>query len=157
MGPMSSMDPWGPMAQEPSQPVSDFLGRGTRAAVRSSLVAQRARSGYPRTISACSVAVSYKPPMLVTRVRLPACALNSKIAFSRPLYSKGHQHVHSQRYRLFPDARAERKYSRHRPRTKPKSTNKSWTEWAGAGAIRNACRTLTEHLRNTSGTIMEHL
>ena len=25
-------------------------------------------------ISACSVAVSYKPPMLVTRVRLPACA-----------------------------------------------------------------------------------
>ena len=24
---------------------------------------------------ACSVAVSYKPPMLVTRVRLPACAL----------------------------------------------------------------------------------
>ena len=26
-------------------------------------------------MSACSVAVSYKPPMLVTRVRLPACAL----------------------------------------------------------------------------------
>ena len=25
-------------------------------------------------ISACSVAASYKPPMLVTRVRLPACA-----------------------------------------------------------------------------------
>ena len=24
--------------------------------------------------SACSVAVSYKPPMLVTRARLPACA-----------------------------------------------------------------------------------
>ena len=24
---------------------------------------------------ACSVAASYKPPMLVTRVRLPACAL----------------------------------------------------------------------------------
>ena len=27
------------------------------------------------TSSACSVAVSYKPPMLVTRARLPACAL----------------------------------------------------------------------------------
>ena len=27
--------------------------------------------------SACSVAVSYKPPMLVTRVRLPACAFAS--------------------------------------------------------------------------------
>ena len=26
---------------------------------------------------ACSVAVSYKPPMLVTRVRLPACAFSS--------------------------------------------------------------------------------
>ena len=28
-----------------------------------------------RSRSACSVAVSYKPPMLVTRVRIPACAL----------------------------------------------------------------------------------
>ena len=27
--------------------------------------------------SACSVAVSYKPPMLVARARLPACALHS--------------------------------------------------------------------------------
>ena len=26
-------------------------------------------------MSACSVAASYKPPMLVTRVRLPACAV----------------------------------------------------------------------------------
>ena len=29
-------------------------------------------------MSACSVAVSYKPPMLVTRVRLPACAFFRK-------------------------------------------------------------------------------
>ena len=37
--------------------------------------------------SACSVAVSYKPPMLVTRVRLPACAylmcLNARSAIPR--------------------------------------------------------------------------
>ena len=26
-------------------------------------------------VGACSVSVSYKPPMLVTRVRLPACAI----------------------------------------------------------------------------------
>ena len=29
---------------------------------------------FPNVRSACSVAASYKPPMLVTRVRLPACA-----------------------------------------------------------------------------------
>ena len=28
-----------------------------------------------RTLRACSVAASYKPPMLVTRAQLPACAL----------------------------------------------------------------------------------
>ena len=28
-------------------------------------------------MSTCSVAASYKPPMLVTRVRLPACAVLS--------------------------------------------------------------------------------
>ena len=33
--------------------------------------------------SACSVAVSYKPPMLVTRVRLPACAVNLLLVFSK--------------------------------------------------------------------------
>ena len=32
------------------------------------------RIGTLRSTSACSVAVSYKPPMLVTRARLPACA-----------------------------------------------------------------------------------
>ena len=30
----------------------------------------------PNVRSACSVAASYKPPMLVTRVRLPACAVS---------------------------------------------------------------------------------
>ena len=34
-------------------------------------------------MSACSVAVSYKPPMLVTRVRLPACALIRYGSFPR--------------------------------------------------------------------------
>ena len=29
----------------------------------------------PTGMSTCSVAASYKPPMLVTRVRLPACAV----------------------------------------------------------------------------------
>ena len=32
-----------------------------------------------RISGACSVAASYKPPMLVTRVRLPACAANSAL------------------------------------------------------------------------------
>ena len=34
---------------------------------------------HPGLRSACSVAASYKPPMLVTRVRLPACASSSHI------------------------------------------------------------------------------
>ena len=43
-----------------------------------------------RVSSARSVAVSYKPPMLVTRVRLPACALSRAAAsFWPPVVATG--------------------------------------------------------------------
>ena len=38
---------------------------------------------FKTTRSACSVAASYKPPMLVTRVRLLACAVNLLLVFSK--------------------------------------------------------------------------
>ena len=42
--------------------------------------------------SACSVAASYKPPMLVTRVRLPACACVAPLAGTNmSVWSMGHR------------------------------------------------------------------
>ena len=51
--------------------------------------------------SACSVAVSYKPPMLVTRARLPACAAKpacgSCVSVSSQHDMYNHAHIDSAR------------------------------------------------------------
>ena len=49
--------------------------------------------------SACSVAASYKPPMLVTRVRLPACAM--LVATARVVQGGGSCFVASDAARSF--------------------------------------------------------
>ena len=55
-------------------PGSTVIGSSGSKASNHVIVVGYAVSARSTTSSACSVAVSYKPPMLVTRARLPACA-----------------------------------------------------------------------------------
>lgn len=86
---------WGGSALQPLRPerptlihqaagllvFASAVARRSRAALPLRFAAGRAEAGEPLSasedVSARSVAASYKPPMLVTRVRLPACAYAS--------------------------------------------------------------------------------